>query len=655
MIYIKESMMKRFVAILYLVIPLFIQGQNKYVDINEITVTTHRTPTIYSETSRIVTIIHRDEIANAPVQSINELLEYVANVDNRNRGIANVQSDVSIRGGSFEQTLILFNGIPVNNPQTGHHNMDLPVDIKNVERIEILEGPAARIYGPNAFSGAINIITRNGRDANIHAGIAGGAYGFFKGNISAAFPSGEFTNYASVTKNTCDGYTNNTDFDISNMFFQTSHTSKLGSITAQGGHTVKKFGANSFYSEAFPEQYERTKSTFIALKMKTGDKLRFKPNVFWQRHTDHFRLRRDDPAFYTNNHLTDVYGANFNLDFETAIGKSAIGTEFRREEILSNILGNEIDKALPVPDDPGRKFTHGISRNNINVFFEHQINYRSFDLSLGLLAHWNSKFNWNYYPGIDFSYQPVKYVKLFATINQTLRMPTFTDLYYESRSNLGNPYLIPEKAINYEIGLRLQHPAIRAHFAVFHRDAKNIIDWIKDPDNWRISAQNDTLWETRNITELQTTGFEFSSKIRFSKLFHNTFPLKSLSVHYSYINVAKQSHQYISKYALDYLRHKLIVSTHHKIYGNLSANWNIVFQDRAGSYYAYGRENDYKPFCLLDCRLKWDATFFNERLETGIYMEVSNVFDIRYRDIGIVQMPERWIRIGADFDIPINK
>ncbi|MCK4631428.1 MAG: TonB-dependent receptor, partial [Bacteroidales bacterium] len=122
---------------------MWINGQIDTVEIKEIVVSGQRSPSIHSELNRVVTVIRKEQIRNAPVQSLQEILEYAVNIDVRQRGNFGVQADISIRGGSFEQTLILLNGIKINDPQTGHHNLNIPIDINSIERIEILEGPGS--------------------------------------------------------------------------------------------------------------------------------------------------------------------------------------------------------------------------------------------------------------------------------------------------------------------------------------------------------------------------------------------------------------------------------------------------------------------------------------------------------------------------------
>ena len=127
--------------------------------LEEVSVTGSRAPLTKSQAARMVTVLERADFAQAPVQSINDLLKYAVGVDVRQRGPIGAQTDISIRGGTSEQIILLLNGINICDPQTGHNAMDLPVDLSEVERIEVIEGPAGRIYGTSSLVGAINIVT----------------------------------------------------------------------------------------------------------------------------------------------------------------------------------------------------------------------------------------------------------------------------------------------------------------------------------------------------------------------------------------------------------------------------------------------------------------------------------------------------------------
>ena len=138
------------------------QKVDKEAMLDDVEVTGSRAPLALGQAARMVTVLSREEIQAAPVQSINDLLKYTVGVDVRQRGPIGAQTDVSIRGGTSEQITILLNGINICDPQTGHNAFDFPCDISDIERIEVLEGPAGRVYGTSSLLGAINIVTKSG-------------------------------------------------------------------------------------------------------------------------------------------------------------------------------------------------------------------------------------------------------------------------------------------------------------------------------------------------------------------------------------------------------------------------------------------------------------------------------------------------------------
>ena len=163
-----------------------------------------------------VQIISLEEIENAPVQTIEDLLEYAMNVDVRQRGGQGVQADISMRGGTFEQVLVMLNGIKLNDPQTGHHTMDLPVSLEQIERIEIITGGASRIFGNYAYTGAINIITKSEMANSVS--ISGGENAFKSGGINYHTSTGNLKHNISVNQKESDGYIEGMDYKIKNYY-----------------------------------------------------------------------------------------------------------------------------------------------------------------------------------------------------------------------------------------------------------------------------------------------------------------------------------------------------------------------------------------------------------------------------------------------------
>ncbi len=617
----------------------------KDIEVEEVVISAQRAPVVFSQVARIIKVIGKEEIQAAPVQSLQDLLRYALNVDVRQRGNLGVQADISIRGGSFDQVLILLNGININDPQTGHHSLNLPVSFDAIERIEILEGPASRIYGPNAFSGAINIITGSSDHSNIKGRLSSGEHGFYDAGLSATFVNRKIKNFLSADHRRSDGYQKNTDFNLTDAFYQGKLTTKAGALDWQAGHSNRSFGANSFYTPAYPDQFEKIKTTFASVKMETGEIVHFTPSIYWRRNQDCFELFRypeSTPTWYTshNYHLTDVYGTNLNAWFTSSLGKTAFGADFRSENIWSTVLGKPMEKPIPVPGENGIKYTRSDSRTNYSIFAEHSIYLQKFTASAGLMANWNSHLGtgWNLYPGIDLSFNLSNVLRWYGSINSSLRLPTFTDLYYSSPTNIGNVSLLPEKAIAYETGFKYLIKGVEGHLAYFHRSGKNMIDWVKKPD--------ENIWYAQNITSLNTDGLEFSARINPRKLFDKNLFIKSINLSWAWINQDKQSGIYASKYVLDYLKQKINLGFSHEVIKNIGINWEISYQDRNGTYTSwegskYGKEVEYKPFILVDSRLYWNKS------KTNIYLEVANLFDKGYYDFGNIQQPGRWLRIGV--------
>lgn len=613
-------------------------------NLDEIEVSAQRSPAIYSQVARILSVIERKEIEGAAVQSIQDLLEYVAGVDVRQRGAEGVQADVSIRGGTFDQTLILLNGVNITDPQTGHHNLNLPVSLNQIQRIEVLEGPAARVYGPNAFSGAINIVTVKAEGNSLQATLSGGSFGYFDGSLSGTFETGKLNHMVAFSRKQSDGYIDNTDFENNTFYYSNSLNNEKGELNFQTGYSEKGFGANSFYTPVYPNQYEKTKTLFTSLRWESKGKFHFTPVVYYRRNQDRFELFRDNPAsWYTNHnhHITNVYGTNLNSWFNSKFGKTALGVEFRSEHILSNVLGKELDEPKDVPGEDA-VFTKSDERNILSVFAEHAAYINNWTFTAGIMANYISEgdLGINVFPGVDISYNVTENVKLYSSYNTSLRMPTYTDLYYKGPTNIGNPDLEPEEASTIEGGVKMNYDLVRGHAVFFYRKGKDLIDWVKQ--------ENDDVWQPQNLTDVNNLGLELQTVLQFRNKFGTSYPNINLS--YLYNNIDKKDEGVVSNYVLDNLKHKMTGSLNQQLAKNLSIDFRFVFQDREGTYTKYEDtvslgEVDYDPFWVFDSKLSYSNKAFT------IFASVNNIFDKKYNDIGNVIQPGRWFKAGISYQV----
>lgn len=615
----------------------------KEYKLDEIEISAQRSPALYSQVARVVTVISAKEIEAAPAQNIQELLKYLAGLDIRQRGADGIQADISIRGGTFDQTLILLNGINITDPQTGHHNLNIPIPFNQIERIEILEGPAARVYGPNAFSGAINIVTRSPQNKMLMANISTGSYKYFDTDLAGNISTGSLLHAISMNYRKSDGYISNTDFKDRGIYYLNNYEGKSGKLSIQAGYSDKEFGANSFYTPKYPNQFEEVKSLVSSVKWESNSKIHLTPVIYWRRHQDRFELFRENPpSWYSthNYHLTNTYGGNLNSWVQWKLGKSSFGVEYRAENILSNVLGKPLDVPVEVPGETAI-FTKSDSRNTFSAFIEHIYYADNWIVSAGLMGNCisGSGTGFNLFPGVEASYQLSTNFRVFGNFNTSLRMPTFTDLYYSGPTNIGNPDLNPELTSAFETGLNYNSKIVTGRIVLYYRKGTDIIDWVK-------MEQTDK-WQPQNLTELKSYGTEIQTQVNLEKAFGNFWPEK-LAVNWLFSNISKDETEYISYYVLDYLKNKINISFEKEIISNLRLDIRSTYQQREGTYTSFGNgiwaaETDYQPFWLFDSKLSYQYKNY------GIFASVNNIFDTYYYDIGNVPQPGRIFKIGLSF------
>ncbi len=627
--------MRHFIfPILFFLIQGSVFSQEDTINLSTVTISDYYAPKQLKNTARVIQVIDKKEIASLPAHTVNELLSQVSQVDVRQRGVGEVQSDISIRGGTFNQVLILLNGIILNDPQTGHHNFDLPVSLEDIQRIEILEGPASNLYGPYALNGAINIVTETNSSKNeIFGKISGGSFNSYTGIVSAKYRMSKSQQLISFGKSGSNGYRDNTDYQILHGFYQFVLPVKKNKLAFQAGLNNKHFGANSFYTAAFPDQYEKTKTFFADAKFSGGKELHYTPSVSWRRHYDYFVLKRYNPEFYKNNHLTDVFQCEIPFYFTNKLGKTAFGTGIRKEIIYSTALGDTIKPTISIPNDTGH-YILGTHRENLHFFLDHTYILKKFYLNGGIMVNFFNLEKPDIFPSLNMAYSINNHFKWFGLINKSVRYPTFTELYYPGLQNKGNPNLKPENALSFESGIKFQNNRIQSHFSIFKRFSTDVIDWIKKSDT--------SIWESSNITALTSYGTSFSFSYIFQKPFTKNFSFKRIIANYQYINSKKNDVNYISHYAMEYLKHRLSLSLVTHFFKNFG--WTITFNynDRNGEYYDENNYlTNYKPYEIFNSKLNYSLKNIN------FFVEIQNISDKKYINFGSIQMPGRTVFIGV--------
>ncbi|MDR1154112.1 MAG: TonB-dependent receptor [Bacteroidales bacterium] len=615
--------------------------QVKKIDLEAVEVSADAVPGVFAPVGRTITQVRKSDIDRAAVQSLADMLELIPSVDLRQRGPYGAQADVSIRGSSFDQTLILLNGINISDPQTGHYSLNLPIDLESVEKIEVLEGPAARIFGNNALGGAVNFITGMQPENYLKASLAGGQYGFYKAALSATAHTCRTTHHLAVSQTASDGYMHNTDFKNLSIFSQNKWNSRVVPMDLQLGYTQKDFGANSFYGPKYPDQYESLHTFFAALKSEvTAGRFSITPSVYWRRNYDRYILNRNRPDDYRNFHYTGTYGADVTVSLAGRFGRTSAGMLARSERIYSNNLGEPMETPRKVPRQDDKWYTKTGQRTNISAFAEQSLHIGKWSAALGVLVNHNSYTGNkpNVYPGIDLAFRPNRTFKIYASVNRAMRLPTFTDLYYQSPMNIGNPGLEPERSTEYELGARIATGCWTVNAGYFYRNISDAIDWI-----WLDDRQK---WHTMNLTDLYMHGVSTGGQWDVKRAAGENFPLQSLTAYYTFMSGNKSSSRYKSGYVMDYLRHRLNFGLTHRIAERVYARWMIGWQDRNGTYMQYhaedGSESEapYDPFWQIDLRI------YRHTGRLNVFAEASNLGGGKHQDIGNIILPGRWIRAG---------
>ena len=617
--------------------------------LDEVSVTGTRAPLSSRQAARMVSVLEHTDIEHAPVQSINDLLKYAVGVDVRQRGPIGAQTDISIRGGNYEQITILLNGINICDPQTGHNSFDYPVDISDIERIEVLEGPAGRVYGTSSLVGAINIVTKQASATSLDAHAEGGSYGYAKiGARIATLGTTRHSLSGSFTRS--DGYSRNkagslnADYQGGKAFYQGGYTDDNIRIDWYAGISSKGFGSNTFYGAKWDDQYEHTLKSYTAIQAENKQgAFHIKPSIYWNRTLDRFELFRDAPELYPfNYHRTDVYGVNLNSYFDWILGRTAIGAELRNEDLVSGNLGEPLEKKHHIKDTD-RDYEFGLNRTNISFVLEHNILLRRFTLSAGIVAVKNSwnEMNMRIYPGADATFRIGNNVRIYASYNTSLRMPSVTELYYSVGGHKADKYLKPEELAATEGGVKYLSHIAEGKLSVYHHHSKNIIDWIRD------SSDPDAPWESVNFTKVNAIGIEASVALNMREALPQQSVLQKVSIAYSYIDQDKVENEGIqSTFTLEYLRHKMVCNMQLNITKQLGLGLNYRLQDRTGSYTDVdGNVHDYKQYGIADVRLDWKSKHYT------LYAEANNVFDKSYVDYGHVAQPGLWFIAGAKISL----
>lgn len=597
--------------------------QDTTLAIDEVVISENRFNTVISQQNRNVYVVDKEMIAKLPGRSIQEILQYCNGIDLRQRSPFGSQADISIDGGSFEQTVVLLNGAKIIDSQTAHNMMNLPIPVEAIERIEVVRGPAARIYGINTLTGAINIVTKRpnhtGALVSAYAGSnfkkdTEGSGNTFNGRgvqagVSLSQKHHQHSLFASHDKS--NGYRFNTGFENNKLLYLGNYQlSPKDELLASIGYIHNGFGANGFYASPGDKNSAEIVQTTLAniqSKHMLNDKWTLMPRLS-------YRYNDDDYRYFGNNelskgrsrHFTNSLAAEVNTAYKMQTGELGLGAEARREEINSSNLGKHL-------------------RENYGLYAQYRTAlFPKFNVNIGSYLNYNSDFKWQLYPGMDASYTFNPALRITGSIGTSQRLPSFTDLYINQLpGNIGNADLSSENAFQGELGIKYNKNNFGISGNVFYREINRFIDWTRQ--------QSTDPWQSHNIGDLQTRGINMRG--------HYLVPLNAVSrfnfqLGYSFLDseVGNTPTGTLSKYQISSLKHQLTQTIDYQ-YAGFSIMLASRFNERtAGSSY-----------WINDLRISQRIKQFS------VFVDGQNIFNTTYFEAGAIPLPSQWFSLGVKF------
>lgn len=579
-------------ALLIALIPVAAAAQDPITE--QVTVTGHAEDVPFQSLARDVVVLTREQIATLPVRSIADVVALASGVDVRSRGAWGVQTDFSLRGGTFGQTLVLVDGVRLNDAQSGHHNGDIPVPLEEIDHIEVLLGPGSSLYGADAFGGTINVITRKNGSYRT-ATLSGGSAGYLSGSGALAGTGHGVRESIAFSADRSAGFEVDRDFRTVDV---SSQTRLANGVRIWASFLGKGFGANGFYGPA--QSTEQTNQTLVSVDgpLRPIGRWTGQWQTSYRTHGDTFTYDRFNPGT-PNQHRDHSVDATGRLARElTGSTRLTVGAETGADWIRSNNLGD-----------------HSLARVSGFAELQQQVGGRA-TVYAGLRGDEYTTFGSAVSPSLSGVAWVGRHVKLHASTGHAFRVPTFTDRFYSDPSNVGNAALTPEQAWGSDAGFDV----IASHdltFGVtaFDRHDRDTIDFVR-------AAATDR-WQAENIRNVVADGLELSARTRVGDT-------GSLSASYTFIDARTDTLPLLSHYALDLARHALELSGSKRAAG-------VEFGGRVG----HSRLQDGRTYWVTDVRVGRQVG------RTLLFVDGTNLFDEQYQEVLGVDMPGREFRAGV--------
>lgn len=636
-----------------------IHAQEKNNELDPVTITASVAPEKASQTGRDLFVIKGERFANLPIHSIDELLRYLPGMEVQARGPMGSQSDFVLRGGTFQQVLVILDGLRLNDPNSGHFTSYIPIAPTEIDRIEILKGASSAIYGSEAVGGVIHIITKtfaarkgasgiNGtagslrrlgaQDKTMYRSnallqISGGQYDFWNLNAGGFFDNGKTSVAAGFLSNNTKGQpqrgirgyvnSNTASFSFSH------HLGQRWELKMRYAYDDRKFAAQNFYTTFVSDTSEEKLASFwshvaIAYNAK---KDRITLQFGYKDLDDEFKFNSISLPNKNNSKLFQVLATNEWRWKEGTMITS--GVQLLSKRIVSNDRGDhQVDQAA----------AFAVLNQQLGKLF----------LSPAARIEYNERYGWEFVPQINLSYKTSK-LQVRGSAGKTIRDADFTERYnnykkpFVSSGRIGNPDLEAEHSFSYETGADyFWMNTLKLSATWFQRFHKGLIDYVPTAYNDMPRKVNLTPAGSyalaKNISSVNTNGFE--TEAQFSKQLKKGQQVW-ITMGMTWLKSASSS-----------ATPSFYVSSH----ARFLENFNLFYSSQRFSVALNGiyKKRDPQTTTANIAKVSEDYFVMNAKAEVfvvkkllSVFVQADNLFDTNYADLLGAQMPGRWIMGGV--------
>jgi outer membrane cobalamin receptor len=572
-------------------------AQGTPTTIDTVTVVASRTHA--GDAARVVDVITREDIARSSARNIADLLAERLSVDVYGRSAA--QADISLRGSTAEQTLVLVDGVRVSDAQSSHYALDLTVPLDAIERVEILRGAGSALYGTDAVGGVINIVTRNSAiEPELRTRV--GAFGTVGGAASGGAQRGGLAVNGTTEFEKSDGYRAGTDYRIGQARAALSSAVGGGQIESHLGVGIRDFGANEFYGPYNSTERTGTITADTRWTVPVGDWL-LASTVSTRRHTDLYTLIRDDPAIYQNLHTSWQSTGEVVARMSASGAALAVGADAQNAQVTSNALGSHAEWR-------GAVFTE-LSLGDVS----------SPSLDLGVRGDQSNIYGGFLSPSLAGALPLSDGVRVRASVSRGFRAPTWTELYYVDPTSRGNASLLPEQFWSGDVGARIGHAgSAMLDITAFARNAQNLIDWVKPA-----ASPATTPWVATNIGDARYRGVEASLSLPSWRGVESSLSATGLSF------TDAQGAGLTGKYALRPLTQQFVARASHALWERLRATVELMNARRATE----------AAYITGNARLEWSEGRIH------VTLDLQNLTNAEWLDASGVDVMGRALFLGV--------